>query len=78
MTTPRKQRPPPVAVKESPYINLQDPPTPSGRLSDRIQRLRMRCIEALGKEAFQDAYDYLRRLDVRRDHPRINAIAVEL
>lgn len=61
MTTPRQNRPPPVAVKESPYINLQDPPTPSGRLSDRIERLRQRCIEALGKEAFLDAYSYLKQ-----------------
>lgn len=61
--TPRRQRPPPVAVKPSPYVGLQDPPSPSGRLADRIERLRQRCIEALGTHAFRDAYEYLQAHD---------------
>ena len=52
---------PPVAVKVTPYYNLQDCPSPSGRLSDRIERLRQRCKEALGKAAFEDAYLYLKQ-----------------
>lgn len=56
--TPRV-RPPPIAVKQSPYKNLQDAPSPSGRLGDRITRLRTRCIQALGRDAFQKAYDFL-------------------
>lgn len=52
-----------VGVKESPYSNLADPPSPNGRLGDRIHRLRQRCVEALGREAFQDAYDFLRDHD---------------
>jgi non-specific serine/threonine protein kinase/NIMA (never in mitosis gene a)-related kinase len=63
-TTPRKQKSLNIAVKESPYYNLQDPPTPTGRLSDRIERLRQRCIEALGAEAFFDAYRFLKDYDV--------------
>jgi hypothetical protein len=42
------------------YDNLQDAPVPSGRLSDRIQLIRQRCIEALGKDAFFAAYNYLK------------------
>jgi len=61
--TPRLLVKPIAAVKESPYQNLADPPSPSGRLGDRIHRLRQRCIEALGREAFLDAYDYLRDHD---------------
>ena len=44
----------------NPYENLQDSPVPSGRLSDRIQLIRQRCIDALGKEAFIAAYNYLK------------------
>ena len=40
--TPRVQKPFQLAVKQSPYYNLQDAPSPSGRLSDRIQRLKQR------------------------------------
>lgn len=50
-----------VAVKPNPYYNLHDAPSPSGRLSDRIERLRQRCVEALGKGAFEDAYSYLKQ-----------------
>ena len=44
----------------SPYENLQDPVTPSGRLTDRIQLLKRRCVEALGKRSFTDAYNFLK------------------
>ena len=59
-STPRIQRQAPCALKASPYYNLQDPPSPSGRLADRIERLRQRCIEALGQGAFDDVYVYLK------------------
>ena len=42
--TPRVQRPASQAVKQSPYFGLQDAPSPSGRLSDRIQRLKQRYV----------------------------------
>ena len=61
--TPRKVRPQPIAVKQSPYYNLQDPPSPSGRLGDRITRLRQRCVEALGNGAFEDVYGFLKTND---------------
>jgi serine/threonine protein kinase len=57
--TPRKGNKPSLAVKASPYIGLQDAPSPSGKLGERIERLRQRCIEALGRDAFDDAYQYL-------------------
>ena len=59
-TAPRLQVQAPLAVKVNPYYNLQDAPSPSGRLSDRIERLRQRCIQALGRGAFEDAYSYLK------------------
>lgn len=40
--------------------HLADPPSPSGRLGDRIYKLRMRCVETLGRHAFDDAYYYLK------------------
>eukprot|EP01034_Spumella_vulgaris_P021638 gene21638-27678_t len=40
---------------------LQDPPSPSGRLGDRIDRLRQRCTEALGQYAFGEAYHFLKQ-----------------
>jgi hypothetical protein len=43
------------------YQGLQDAPSPSGKLSDRIERLRQRCMEALGRDAFMDAYNYLKQ-----------------
>lgn len=48
-----------VAIKPSPYQNLQDPPTPTGKLADRIKRLRFRCIDALGQDLFDRAYSFL-------------------
>ena len=65
--TPRKHMPQAAAVRQSPYYNLQDPPSPSGRLGDRIQRLRERCREALGREAFERAYLYLKLREVLRN-----------
>jgi hypothetical protein len=41
--------------------HLQDAPSPSGKLSDRIERLRQRCMEALGRDAFMDAYNFLKQ-----------------
>jgi hypothetical protein len=61
--TPRKVRPQPIAVKQSPYYGLQDPPSPMGKLGDRIVRLRQRCIEALGKGAFDDVYTFLKHVE---------------
>lgn len=40
---------------------ISDSASPSGRLGDRIERLRKRCIEALGREAFNDAYTFLKQ-----------------
>lgn len=61
--TPKKPKPQAIAVRESPFMGLQDPPTPTGRLSDRIERLRLRCIEALGRDSFLDAYRFLKQYD---------------
>ena len=58
--TPRMQRPMPLAVKQSSFKNLVDAPSPRGRLGDRITRLKQRCMQALGKEAFEEAYAYLK------------------
>ena len=69
-TTPRINRAPPAAVKPSPYYGLQDAPSPSGRLSDRIVRLRQRCIEALGRDAFTQAYQFL------RDHEEVSEFII--
>lgn len=43
------------------YIGLQDAPSPSGKLADRIPSLRQRCIEGLGREAFSEVYNFLRQ-----------------
>merc|ERR1711871_677622 len=60
-TAPRVQVRTPKAVKQNPfYNNLEDAPSPSGRLADRIDRLRQKCIEGLGRGAFDDAYEYLK------------------
>ena len=67
-STPRKGAKPSLAVKVSPYHGLQDAPSPSGKLGERIERLRQRCIEALGREAFDDAYQYL------QDHEEVQAM----
>ena len=45
------------------YHDLHDPPTPSGRLVDRIHRLRVKCIEGLGKDAFRQAYQALQEFE---------------
>lgn len=57
--TPRVSRPANIAIKPSPYQSLHDPPTPTGKLADRIRRLRDRCVDALGRSAFDRAYDFL-------------------
>lgn len=57
--TPRLQRPANIAIKPSPYQNLHDPPTPTGKLADRIRRLRERCIDALGRQQFERAHTFL-------------------
>jgi hypothetical protein len=51
----------PESAIPSAYGGLQDAPSPSGKLSDRIDRLRQRCIEALGRDAFMDAYNFLKQ-----------------
>lgn len=38
-------------------------PTTTGRLGDRIQVLRRKCIDGLGEPAFMKAYDYLKELE---------------
>lgn len=62
--TPRRNLPLPLPVNvernNAPYRNLQDAPSPSGRLGDRILRLRQRCISALGEVAFTNAYNFLK------------------
>ena len=58
--TPRTQKPLSVAVRQSPYYGLQDAQSPVGRLSERIQKLRERCMEALGKGSFDKAYTFLK------------------
>jgi non-specific serine/threonine protein kinase/NIMA (never in mitosis gene a)-related kinase len=51
------------APRQTPYHNLADPPSPSGRLADRIVRLKQRCVEALGQGAFIDVYTYLKQYE---------------
>lgn len=58
--TPRLNVPHPITIDQKSYKNLQDAPSPSGRLGDRIVRLRQRCIQALGEDAFQTAYNFLK------------------
>lgn len=65
---PRRQEPNPeitprINRAQAPpsYKNLVDAPSPSGRLGDRIIRLKQRCILALGKKAFDEAYNYLKQ-----------------
>ena len=62
-TAPRAMKVQPalaVAIQPPVYRNLSDAPSPSGRLSDRIERLRQRCVEALGRGSFEDAYEFLK------------------
>lgn len=51
------------AGSERSYKNLEDPPTPSGKITDRIDRLRQRCIDALGRDAFRRAYNFLKEYE---------------
>jgi hypothetical protein len=43
------------------YQGFQDPPLPSEKLSGRSERFRQRCMEALGRDTFMAAYDYLKQ-----------------
>lgn len=56
--------PPPIRthmpIPQRNYSDLADPPSPSGKLADRIFRLRQKCIENFGRDAFDDAYRYIR------------------
>jgi hypothetical protein len=54
-------------VLYSPYKNLVDAPSPRGRLGDRIARLKQRCIQALGTEAFEEVYAYLKSQSTHDD-----------
>ncbi|CAM9332534.1 unnamed protein product [Chrysoparadoxa australica] len=51
----------------SPYApshipDIQDAPTPKGRLHERIQYLRKKCIDGLGEEKFTRAFDLLKKM----------------
>ena len=46
---------------------LSDAPSPSGRLADRVTRLRQRCVRALGYEQFTSAYTYLKSVQDDED-----------
>ena len=64
------------------YHDLHDPPTPSGRLVDRIHRLRVKCIEGLGKDAFRQAYQALQEfeevLDILATYPYVYAFLITI
>ncbi|KAJ1449761.1 hypothetical protein M885DRAFT_534558 [Pelagophyceae sp. CCMP2097] len=69
----RNLRPAPVDAR--PRTPRQEPPelsdavSPTGRLADRIQILKQRCLRALGEEPFRQAYAYLKSLqDADDDH----------
>jgi hypothetical protein len=70
---------PRVASSSSPprnrnYQNLQDAPSPSGRLGDRISQLRNRLVEALGKDSFLESYQFLRQHEEVGGDGRIHAL----
>jgi len=48
-----------VREEEEEEDDLADPPTPSGKLADRIRCVRERCIESLGERSFERAYSFL-------------------
>ncbi len=50
-------------ANQNAYQGLQDMPSPSGKLSDRISRLRQRCMEALGRDTFFEAYSFLKQYE---------------
>jgi hypothetical protein len=52
----------PPRVLESPRTphRLADAPSPSGRLEQRLQVLKARCVRAIGPDQFRAAYDYLK------------------
>ncbi len=60
------------------YYNLVDPPTPSGRLIDRIVRLRKKCMDGLGKEVFRQAYRTLQDYEEVPYRLKINTCVISL
>jgi len=58
----------PTPIKQTSSTN-STPRTPSAanKIADRIQILRRRCIETLGQQPFQAAYDHLRYLQEAED-----------
>lgn len=52
-STPPRMR---SAKVKSQFHGLEDQPSPSGNLKDRIQRIRLGCIEGLGPKVFNEAY----------------------
>ena len=44
------------------YKELADAVSPSARIDDRCEALRTRCSEGLGKIVFEDAYEFLKKL----------------
>ena len=71
-STVRMMRPVETAVPKNAYGGLEAPSPSLGRLTDRIERLRQRCTEALGREAFRDAYNFLKQ------HEEVCACASQL
>lgn len=55
-------RSPAAAQGGSVALELSDPPSPTGRLGDRVKVLRQRCVEGLGAAAFERAYRFLKAL----------------
>ena len=50
---------------EDSYVGLSDAVSPSARIEDRVQGLRHRCEQGLGKKVFDEAYEFLKRLQER-------------
>ena len=48
-----------------PHVGLSDAVSPSARIEDRVQGLRRRCEDGLGKRVFDEAYSFLKRLQER-------------
>lgn len=51
----------PSMPRQPSYKNLADSPSPRSKLGDRVKRLKQRCINSLGEELFNQAYDYLKQ-----------------
>ncbi|GMH93893.1 hypothetical protein TL16_g12749 [Triparma laevis f. inornata] len=58
------------------YKGLSDAVSPSARIEDRVQGLRNRCEDGLGKAIFDRAYNFLKSLQERvsNDHPQPTAV----